>query len=161
MMNERFAEIVGRLPERFEELMRMTPVRNGIARPDMKGSGVYLFSEQTVDKEAPLYVGRTDRLDKRYREHTGQSSDHNKAPFAFKLARIETGRLRASYRRGGETRAALMTDPDFVAVFRRCLQRVSTMNFRYVLEADPTTQCLLEVYCSVALQSQHNTWKNH
>ncbi|MBB4288808.1 hypothetical protein GGE16_000824 [Rhizobium leguminosarum] len=160
-MNERFAEIVARLPERFEELMRMTPVRNGIARPDMKGSGVYLFSEQMVDNEAPLYVGRTDRLDKRYREHTGQSSDHNKAPFAFKLARIETGRLRAPYRRGGETRAALMTDPDFVAVFRRCLQRVSTMNFRYVLEADPTTQCLLEVYCSVALQSQHNTWKNH
>ncbi|ANP84426.1 GIY-YIG nuclease family protein [Rhizobium leguminosarum] len=160
-MNEKFAEIIARLPERFEELMRMTPVINGIARPDMRGSGVYLFSEQKLDKEEPLYVGRTDRLEKRYLEHTGKSSDQSKASFAFKLARIETGKLRASYRRGGETRAALMTDPDFMAAFRRCLERVSTMNFRYVSEPDPTTQCLLEVYCSVALQSQHNTWKNH
>jgi predicted GIY-YIG superfamily endonuclease len=160
MMNERFAEIVARLPERFEQLMSMAPVNNGTVRSDMKGSGVYLFSEKRLHKDVPLYVGRTDRLDKRYREHTGRSSDHNKAPFAFKLARIETGKLRAS-RRGGETRSALMANPDFFAVFRSCLERVSAMDFRYVLEPDPTTQCLLEVYCSVALQSEHNTWKNH
>jgi len=160
-LNERFAQIVAQLPERFENLMSMAPVKNGSIRPDMKGSGVYLFSEKAVRGDVPLYVGRTDRLDKRYREHTGRSSDHNKAPFAFRLARIETGKLRASYSRGGETRSALMANPDFLAVFRSCLERVSAMDFRYVLEPDPTTQCLLEVYCSVALQSEHNTWKNH
>jgi hypothetical protein len=34
------------------------------------------------------------------------------------------------------------------------------MDFRFVEEVDPTAQCLLEIYCTVALRTRHNDFEN-
>ena len=46
--------------------------------------GVYVFFEN----EIPIYVGRTNNLKRRLREHA-QGATHYDATFAFKLAKIE------------------------------------------------------------------------
>ena len=113
---------------------------------------VYLFSEG----DCYFSVGRTNRLRHRYREHCRQR--HNDAPFAFKLARIESGHLKA---KGGLSRAALELDPLFAAAFQRAKDRVKEMEFRWVEETDPNRQCLLEIYATLALNALHNDFENH
>jgi hypothetical protein len=35
------------------------------------------------------------------------------------------------------------------------------MDYRYVEEADPVRQCLLEVYCAAVLATPYNDFDNH
>jgi hypothetical protein len=113
--------------------------------------GVYLFSEGNNH----LYVGRTDRLRHRHKEHwLGRAND---APFAFKLARHDTGHVL----KGGPTRKALEADPSFSAAFLKAKDRVSRMHFRWVEETDPNRQCLLEIYTTIVLDARYNDFNNH
>ena len=112
---------------------------------------IYLLSEG----ENHLYVGRTRRLRNRLRQHSVAGAQHNQAVFAFKLAREATGRLAAAYSAEG-SRKALCTDPDFAEAFKQANARVRNMDLRYIEEADPTRQTLLEVYASVVLQTKYN-----
>ncbi|WP_222006947.1 GIY-YIG nuclease family protein [Rhizobium laguerreae] len=95
-MHERFRAFTEDLHPKFEALMAQEPVVTGILPPEFTGSGIYMFSEVGES----LYVGRTRDVRKRYRQHIRRSSGHNSAPFAFKLARYATGRVKAYYRPG-------------------------------------------------------------
>lgn len=151
-MHEDFRRFTNNLHPTFEALMKQTPVTNGSLPADFKGSGVYLFSEGGKS----LYVGRTRDVRKRYGQHTRLSSGHNSAPFAFKLARYATGFLKSNYRPGETSRAGLLLNPVFAAAFSEALERVRKMQFRFVKEADPTRQCLLEIYVSIVCGSPYN-----
>jgi hypothetical protein len=117
--------------------------------------GVYLFSE--AETNAPLYVGRTNKLRRRLANHCGP--DPKKAAFAMRLARTATGR-KATYKKEGG-RAELISDPEFMRAFDEARQRIARLLVRYVEESDPLRQCLLEVYAHVALGTPFNDFDNH
>jgi hypothetical protein len=114
--------------------------------------GVYLFSIG----DDHFYVGRTNRLRQRYREHcTGRNND---APFPFKMARHATGHLKA---KGGLTRKQLEADPGFAAAFLDAKAQVRTMEWRWVRIDDPNIQAVFEVFATMKLQAKFNDFENH
>lgn len=152
-MHPDFAALVEALHPSFERLIACSPHTGPVPLPrDVPACAVYLFSEG----DDHLYVGRTDRLRARHREHWSGGS--NDAAFAFKLARHDTGNLKA---KGGLTRKELELDQPFAASFKASKERVAAMQFRWVEEADPNRQCLLEIYATVALGARFNDFINH
>lgn len=119
--------------------------------------GVYLFSEGGEH----LYVGRSNRLLHRYKNHWMTNKTEREAAFAFKLARQATGFVKASYQKGEGSRAGLAANPTFVEAFTQAKARIQAMEYRWVLEPDPTTQCLLEIYAATALGTPFNDFDNH
>ncbi|MBZ0172451.1 MAG: hypothetical protein K8E66_08735, partial [Phycisphaerales bacterium] len=85
---------------------------------------------------------------------------HRQAAFAIKLARHATGKLKATYKTEGSI-PHLMTDPEFAEAFTAAKARIAAMQVRFVEEADPVRQCLLEVYVAMALGTPYNDFDNH
>ncbi|OXE37674.1 MAG: hypothetical protein CGW95_00185 [Phenylobacterium zucineum] len=83
------------------------------------------------------------------------------ASFAFRLAREATGQLKTTYRAGEGSRRGLAVEPTVKAAFDAAKARVRAMEFRYIEEADPVRQCVLEIYCAVALETSYNDFDNH
>ncbi len=83
------------------------------------------------------------------------------ASFAFRLARTTTGNLKAAYTRGEGSRKALMKDPVFVKAFDDARDRIRRMELRFVEEADPLRQGLLEIYVAVVLHTPYNDFDTH
>jgi len=144
------------LPAALASLLTMPPVTCGSLPKHMPKRGVYLFSEGAQH----LYVGRSNRVRARVRNHGSPSATHRPAAFAFKLAREATGKPKATYKTDG-SRANLMLDAAFVAAFTNAKQRIGAMDVRFVEEIDPVRQCLLEVYAAVALGTPYNDFDNH
>jgi hypothetical protein len=155
-MNEEFKGHVEALEPAYRRLVGMEPVTVPSLPKDVPAAGVYLFSEQG----APLYVGRTNRMRPRLQEHCRPSSPHGSAPFAFKLAREATGRTEASYVSSG-SRAQLEQDPEFKVAFERAKQRIGGMEVRFVEEADPLRQGLLEIYVAFTSGAKYNDFDTH
>jgi hypothetical protein len=154
-MHPKFAAFAERLHPSFERLMACEPITGARRLPLTAPScGVYLFSEG----DDHLYVGRTNRLRARHREHWASTSKQNDAPFAFKLARYATDNVKA---KGGPTRLQLQANATFSEAFLAAKSRITAMQFRWVEEEDPHTQYLLEMYASVALDARYNDFENH
>ena len=141
----------------FERLVGMPPIGHGRFPRPMPMRGVYLFSEG----DRHLYVGRSDNLRRRYGHHSNPGSQHNQAVFAFKLAREATGQVAAAYAPGANSRVGLAADEAFREVFRQAKSRIRRMDYRFVVEEDPTRQALLELYCAIALGCPYNDFANH
>lgn len=154
-MHPRFQKIIESLHPSYERLMATVPISG--AAPKDRANGIYLFSEG----DRHLYVGRAKNITNRYDWHCTPTSDHNRASFAFKLAREATGNLRPSYQKGEKSRSGLMLNPDFATAFTEAKARVRRMNFRYVSEQDPTRQALLEAYVCIVLQTPYNDFDTH
>jgi hypothetical protein len=152
-MNERFRAHVESLQPKFEALMQMRPVTVGTVPRDMPRTGIYLFSEG----DNHLYVGRSKRLRDRLKYHCGTATD---APFAFKLARHDTGNVTASYSKAGG-RKELLGTAEFAAAFQRAKDRIRRMDLRFVEEPDPDRQALLEIYATIALKAPYNDFDTH
>lgn len=119
-------------------------------------SGIYLFS----DGDVPLYVGRSNRLRKRYFLHTREGSQHNQASFAFRLAAEGLNLPPASYTKQGSRRVVASTD-EFIQEFSSAKKRIRAMSYRYVEETDQTRQALLEIYAAVLLRTPYNDFGTH
>ena len=155
-MNGAFLEAIATLQPQFEQLLAMAPVKYGAKRMRVPQRGVYLFSENGKY----LYVGRSNRLRSRLAAHCVSSSTHLKAAFAFRLAREATANLNATYTTDG-SRAMLMKDETFRSAFETAKARIRNMEIRYVEEADPLRQALLEMFVAVSLQTRYNDFDNH
>jgi hypothetical protein len=142
----------------FERLLAQPPVTGGVT-PRYGGAlkGVYLFSE----RGSHLYVGRSNRLLSRYKNHWMLRKSHREAAFAFRLAREVTGRSRATYREGDGSRSDLVQDANFSLAFTTAKARIREMDYRWVEAVDPVIQCLLEIYAAVALETPYNDFDNH
>ena len=154
-MDSKFAALVEHLAPKLAQLLAMPALSNGALPRTMPRSGIYLFTENGRH----LYVGRSNELRGRYRNHCGATE--RGAPFAILLAREATGRTRASYHTGANSRAGLMLDPAFAAAFTAAKQRIRAMEYRYVEEADQNRQALLEIYCAVVLGAPYNDFGTH
>jgi hypothetical protein len=155
-VNETFRQHVESLHPSFERLMAMAALKVCDLPRSMPSRGIYLFSE----RDAHLYVGRSNRLRTRLSEHCRKSSTHNSAPFAFLLARVECNMHSASYKPVG-SRAELEKHETFGPAFVAAKIRVRNMDVRFVEECDPLRQALLEMYVSIALATPHNSFENH
>jgi hypothetical protein len=154
-MNAKFKEIVESLHPKFLELMAMDPVTIDKVPADagLKGGGVYLFSVGAEN----LYAGRTKRsIRTRLRYHVSSAAD---CPFAWRLARERTGKPSA-YKSVG-SRKDLLGDAAFEAAYQQAKQKIRAMDVRYVAEADPLRQALLEIYVAVAAGAKHNDFDTH
>ena len=152
-MNNVFRQHVEQLHKRFEALMRLQPVTLADLPKAVPRSGIYLFSEGP----SHLYVGRSKRLRERLRYHCGSAKD---APFAFKLAREATGNTKASYSTQG-SRVQLPATPAFQDAFQAAKDRIRQMDIRFVEEADPNRQALLEIYATISLGTPYNDFDTH
>lgn len=108
-----------------------------------------------------LYVGRSNDIKGRIKRHSLPGASHNKATFAFRMARIETGNLKATYKKDEGSRDALMKDAKFVAAFDEAKAQIRKMNLRFVEQNDPVRQALLEIYVAITLETPHNDFDNH
>ncbi len=155
-MHESFLRYAESLHPSFERLIAMTPVTTTTLPKNAPLQCIYLFSEG----DRHLYVGRTKNLRQRLRNHSIPASQHNQAVFAFRLARETTGKLAAAYTADG-SRLALTRDNAFAMAFTEAKTRVRAMHVRYVEEADPLRQALLEIYASIVLQTPYNDFNTH
>lgn len=155
-MHSKFANFVESLEPKFQSLIQMQPFTRDNLPRNIPKSGVYLFSEG----EKHFYVGRSDNIRRRLALHCRPSSQHNQATFAFRMARLETGNVRAAYTSTG-SREALIKEPEFLEKFERSKARIRSMDIRFVEEMEPTRQALLEIYVSTVLDTEFNDFKNH
>jgi hypothetical protein len=155
-MERAFQNFVEKLEPKYRDLLAMSPVTCKSLPRELPKRAIYLFS----DGNEYLYVGRTNRLRQRLRDHCAKSASHNSATFAFRIARRETGILKATYTTKG-SRASLLTNPKFRRAFDMAKQRIQNMSLRFVEESDPTHQALLEIYVSTVLDTQYNDFENH
>jgi hypothetical protein len=155
-VNSQFAELVNSLEPRFAELLALPPVTYASLPRSLPQRAIYLFSRGSEH----LYVGRTNNLRRRLRGHCSPGSRHFSAVFAFKIARIESGRITPSYKKEG-SRASLAEDPVFKPIFVDAKKRIAGMDIRYVGENDPVRQALLEIYVATALGTPYNDFDNH
>ena len=152
-MNDQFKSIVEQMPALFEDLVR-SPIRpwSDLGRVPLKG--IYVFYEN----ENPIYVGRTNRMKDRIKEHGRPSSTHNSAPFAFNLAK------KSAVEKGmnlNKSRQELERDPIFGKLFSEAKDRVSKMSLRVIEIGDPVIQTIFEVYASMGLRAEFNDFDTH
>ncbi len=153
-MNEKFKEIINQLPGLLERLVNSPPKpRNNLGSLPRKG--IYVFFEN----EHPIYVGRTNRMKDRIKEHGRPSSNNSSAPFAFNLAKkiavskgIDVSKPR---------RMELEKNSTFASLFSEVKEKVSRMSVRVIAIDDPIIQTLFEVYASVELNTEFNDFNTH
>jgi hypothetical protein len=156
IMRKSFLKLLIDLEPKLKQLLGMSPVKACNLPRIMPKAGVYLFSRG----EKHLYVGRTNRLRPRIQEHCRKSASSDSAPFAFKIARLRTGLLEASYTPTG-SRRWLETQPQFVSAFAAAKQEVQGFDVRWVEEDRPQQQLLLELYVAHVLAAEYNDFENH
>jgi predicted GIY-YIG superfamily endonuclease len=127
-MSPEFQQAVESLHSKCEQLAESSPYEEGATLPER---GVYLFSENGK----PFYVGRSNNIAQRRRQHTRRCSQTNQAALAALMAREETGR-EIDYRKGARER--LLQDQEFMDAFRKAKERVRAMEFRAVAEPEQT-----------------------
>jgi predicted GIY-YIG superfamily endonuclease len=130
-MDAIFQQYIEQLHPLFELLLNMVPVKISNLPKGLPQQFIYLFSEG----ERHLYVGRSNHFRNRFRQHSIDTTQHNQAVLAFRLARESTGRTEVSYK-SEESRKALLGDPIFDEAFPSAKRRVRVMDLRYVEEAD-------------------------
>ncbi|MBC8492139.1 MAG: hypothetical protein H8D43_00025 [Chloroflexi bacterium] len=155
-MNETFLEVIHNLEPSLRRLLEMSPVSPVALPKTMPKAGIYLLSEGANH----LYVGRSRDIRRRIARHWRPGATHRTAAFAFRLAREATGQVLATYKRQG-SRADLMKDPAFSAAFDTAKKRISQMDLRFVEEADPIRQAILEIYVTLSLQTPYNDFDTH
>lgn len=151
---DEFTQAVKDVEEKCSALLTSPHYSMGSLPKRMPQSGIYLFSENG----RALYVGRTNKLRNRLQYHT--RSNHNQATFAFLLAREETGRTKATYRRSG-SRSDLLNDPVFRSAFDRARERIREMDIQFIEETQPTRQALLEICAALRAGAKYNDFDNH
>jgi hypothetical protein len=156
-MDEKFLAHVKALKPKLKELLAMKPVTPLSLPTAIPRAGVYLLSEGNRH----LYVGRSNYIRRRIGRHSKPSATHRMAAFAFRLAREETGNMKATYKKGEGSRAGLMENAAFVRCFKNAKERISRMQLRFVEEPDPVRQGLLEVYVAVVLETPYNDFDTH
>ena len=151
-MDMKFGELVEEMPK-FLRTLESQPY---LTIDNLKGlpkHGVYVFYEG----RKALYVGRSNRVVDRIREHCRESSRHNSASFAFNLAKEEM-RIEQGTKLG---RHELEQAPGFGRAFYEARKRVGEMEIRAVSIEDQVKQALFEIYAALELNCKYNNFRTH
>jgi hypothetical protein len=155
-LDARFHRSIGVLHDRLEVLLAAEPFRPVNKPRGLTGKpAVYLF----CDGDVPFYVGRTKNLGQRLGQHCNEGSQPNQSSVAFKLACRDLQIVRQKYAKGEGWKSLLARNPPLEPEFKTWKTKMRGMWVRYVEEANPVTQALLEIYCAVALNTPHNEFE--
>jgi predicted GIY-YIG superfamily endonuclease len=155
-MDKKFEDLWKSLLPSFHELTSMAPVKFSTLPKEMPKKGVYLFSEGDLH----IYVGRSDGLRKRIQQHCRRGTPPAAAALASRRARRALDIGKASYK-AENSRKVLALRPEFQQAFQAAKDSIGEMDIRWVEENDPVRQALLEIYVSVALETEENDFGNH
>jgi len=150
-MNAEFDLCIKELPKLMAQL-RKEPLLPPNDLPTIPSQGIYVFYEDS----RPIYVGRSNNMRRRIKEHCAASSTHHSATFAFKLAKKqEKGTAK-------RTDKALAQDTAFANTFAQKRQKVSNMLVRVIAIEDQITQYLFEAYAVLELgTTEYNDFWTH
>ena len=151
-MNSVFQDHADRLPHLFRLLNdgALTALADG---PHPADPGIYVLFEN----EHPVHVGRTRNLCQRLQGHRSRS--HYSASFAFKRARRDLGVV-ATYKTEG-SRAQLAKDPVFGPVFKRQVESVRAMSYKFLKVKSKLDQYLLELYAVLEYNLPDDEFDTH
>jgi len=152
-VNAEFQATIELFPGYMRELLRYPPVSANELK-NIPKQGIYIFYED----DKPIYVGRSRNLSKRFKQHSQQSSDHNSATFAFKIAKQDAAKEKVEIKK---TREILQVDPDFLPFFNKAKKRVSEMKIQVIDIENAVEQTLFEVYAALELKTPYNDWRTH
>ncbi|MFA5267954.1 MAG: hypothetical protein WC379_08275 [Methanoregula sp.] len=154
-MNARFQKSLELLPVYMDQLNNSKIYSREDSRlfPD---KGIYAFFENGN----ALYVGCTDRMKERVKEHGRLGSRHNSATFAFILAKEEAEKSPKKIDLE-QDRDVLERDPAFKPIYDEMKERVSKMQIKVVEVEDPVEQTFFEVYAALELGTLYNEWRCH
>lgn len=112
--------------------------------------GIYVFYENGK----PIYVGRSNNMRRRIRDHGAGSSDRHSATFALKLLR------KALNEPKGKAEEIVRDNKD---EYRRQRERVRSMTFQAVSVTDQLEQTLFESYAIIEMGTapQYNDFETH
>jgi len=150
-MSPEFRKAIESLHTKFECLIRAAPYAEGACLPK---EGVYLFSKNG----AHFYVGRSNNIPQRRRQHTQRGAQPSQAALARLIACEELNLPPSNYRKGAGAR---FSTHEFKLKFEKAKDRIQKMEFRAVDECDPTKQALLEIYCAITLKTHYNDFDVH
>lgn len=153
MGNEKFDRIVAKMPILLRLLESQSPIGiDNIRITQVPQKGVYIFFEGNK----PIYVGRSNRLKERLKEHSQRSSDRYSATLAFRIAKQNTSALRTKERK--QTNAQLMENRDFVEEFEAAKDRIARARIRFIEIEDQIEQAMFEIYASLTLDTELNVF---
>lgn len=144
-LNENFQNKISQLPVLLEEL-EMRPLMPLFNMENIPNKGVYIIYENG----RPVFVGRSDKMRIRIKEHARQSSSHNKAELAFGIAKKIAEQKYIDVNR---PRIKLERDPIFADLFASAKERVGRMWVRVIEVEDPITRILFEIYAAITLDT--------
>ena len=150
---ERFREAVRRMPKLLRSLEESETIEISNVTGTIPKSGVYVFYEN----DKPIYVGRSNNMRTRLRQHGRESSGHNQATFAFILAKEQ---MKVD-KKASTTREQLEKAPGFEEAFYEARRRVREMKIRFIPIGDQIDQALFEIYAALALRTPYNDFGTH
>ena len=144
-----FQEAIEKMKPIMRRLMNSAE-RHWEERRDVPQQGVYILYENGE----PIYVGRSNRMRERIREHGAESSDRHSATFAFRLLRLALNEPDGS---SGDIEKVHKEE------FSRQRERVRAMTFRTVEITDQLEQTLFEIYAILELGTypKYNDFDTH
>lgn len=153
-MDDKFKTLIDGLHKKYQTLVSMPPITIDTTPDNCPVGGIYLFSEDGKH----LYAGRTKRKIKtRLKGHVSKAKD---CPFAWHIARENTGIKKATYKKEG-SRNHLLTQEKFKQAYEQAKNRIRRMEVRFVGEPDPLKQTLLEIYVAVVSGAKYNDFDTH
>jgi hypothetical protein len=153
-MPKSWSLLIEKMPELLNKLQSQ-PLRQAKDFKDLPEKGIYVFYEN----DKPVYVGRTQNMKQRLRQHCLPSSGHNSATFAFIIAKRKADSAGINIKR---PRKELVLDPDFTILYLKAKERVSRMHVRVLEVKDPIEQTIFEVYASLILNTrEYNNFNTH
>ena len=141
-MHPTFETIVAKLPSLLEKLQTSTPLTIETGLSQLPQKGVYVFYEN----DEPIYVGRSNRMRSRIREHGAESSRHESATLAYKLLLEELGE-------GGGHSSSLtrkQIQDGHKDQYQDQRARIRKMQVRAAQIEDQQVQALFEIYAIIA-----------
>ena len=152
-MNERFKKLTDRMPLRLLSLLEQPLIAiDDIGITQVPQKGVYVFFEGNN----PIYVGRSNRLKNRLKEHSQRSSGRYSATLAFRIAKQNTSTLQKK-----QTNEQLMKNRDFVEEFEAAKDRIARTKIRFIGIEDQIEQAMFEIYVHLALGTELNDFSTH
>jgi predicted GIY-YIG superfamily endonuclease len=148
-------KVTDKMPSLLHSLLEQPLVTiDDIGITEVPQNGVYVFFED----DKPIYVGRSNRLKKRLKEHS-QSSSHYSATLAFRIAKKSASVIQI--RGGKQTNQQLMENSDFVKKFKAAKERISRVRIRYIPIEDQIEQAIFEIYAHLELDTELNDFNTH
>ena len=155
-MNEIFEKLVNKMETNLQLLKEQPPIAiDKIRIAQVPQRGVYVFFEGNK----PIYVGRSNRLKKRLKEHSQRIADHYSATLAFKIAK--NGIANPQVEGEKQTNAQLMKNSDFRKYFESVKERISRANIRFISVEDQIEQAMFEIYAHLELGTELNDFNTH